>query len=217
MIRRLDQFSDENSSKYRNDGRERFRRTRTRLFPASFIPGNESAKPHRSIDRPSSNDAIDATVSAAAAVVVPPESTLHEFTADSETTRSLSRNTALRPIFVRLPRFVNDKGSNRERYFPSRDQSLHGLLRTGKRFLSRQTSPISDSTRGNGTRERKRERDIYVISYIYIYCLIWTEGYRTVEHDEDITFILKKANVITSRETFFIDGYFAGERFLNGD
>lgn len=53
MIRRLDQFSDENSSKYRNDGRERFRRTRTRLFLASFIPGNESAKPHRSIDRPS--------------------------------------------------------------------------------------------------------------------------------------------------------------------
>lgn len=122
-----------------------------------------------SIVRPSSNDAIDATVSAAAAaVVVPPESTLHEFTADSETTRSLSRNTALRPIFVRLPRFVNDKGSNRERYFPSRDQSLHGLLRTGKRFLSRQTSPISDSTRGNGTRERKRERYTWFRIYIYI-------------------------------------------------
>lgn len=137
-----------------------------------------SARSHTdpSIVRPSSNDVIDATVSAAAAVVVPPESTLHEFTADSETTRSLSRNTALRPIFVRLPRFVNDKGSNRERYFPSRDQSLHGLLRTGKRFLSRQTSPISDSTRGNGTRERKRERDIYVISYIYIYILFNLNG-----------------------------------------
>lgn len=85
----------------------------------------------------------------------PPESMLHEFTADSETTRSLSRNAALQPIFVELPRFVNDKGSNRERYFPSRDQSLYGLLRTGKRFLSRQTSPISDSTRANGTRERE--------------------------------------------------------------
>lgn len=104
----------------------------------------------------------------------PPESMLHEFTADSETTRSLSRNAALQPIFVELPRFVNDKGSNRERYFPSRDQSLYGLLRTGKRFLSRQTSPISDSTRANGTRER--ELDIGDFVYIYIYCLIWTEG-----------------------------------------
>lgn len=167
MIRRLDQFSDENSSKYRNDGRERFRRTRTRLFPRVIYPWKrvrEATPIHRS-------SVHRAMTRSTPPFPPPPPSSFHPNRRfmNLQRTRSLSRNTALRPIFVRLPRFVNDKGSNRERYFPSRDQSLHGLLRTGKRFLSRQTSPISDSTRGNGTRERKRERDIYVISYIYIY------------------------------------------------
>lgn len=111
-----------------------------------------------SIVRPSSNDAIDATVSAAAAVVVPPESTLHEFTADSETTRSLSRNTALRPIFVRLPRFVNDKGSN-DIFRHATNRSMDCCGQENDSYRGKRLSfPIP---RAEMEREREKEREIY--------------------------------------------------------
>lgn len=154
----------------RNETRENGSR-RTRLFSRVIYPSKrvrEATPIHRSSVHRAMTRSTPSFPSPPPPPSFPPESMLHEFTADSETTRSLSRNTALQPILVELPRFVNDKGSNRERYFPSRDQSPYGLLRTGKRFLSRQTSPISDSTRGNGTRERERELDIRDFVYIYI-------------------------------------------------
>ena len=155
----------------RNETRENGSR-RTRLFSRVIYPSKrvrEATPIHRSSVHRAMTRSTPSFPSPPPPPSFPPESMLHEFTADSETTRSLSRNTALQPILVELPRFVNDKGSNRERYFPSRDQSPYGLLRTGKRFLSRQTSPISDSTRGNGTRERERELDIRDFVYIYIH------------------------------------------------
>lgn len=180
MIRCFDQIwpwhdkTDENSrSSSKNivesqrDERKRFRRLFSRvIYPSKRV--REATPIHRSSVHRAMTRSTPSFPSPPPPPSFPPESMLHEFTADSETTRSLSRNTALQPILVELPRFVNDKGSNRERYFPSRDQSPYGLLRTGKRFLSRQTSPISDSTRGNGTRERERELDIRDFVYIYI-------------------------------------------------
>lgn len=166
-----DEKTDRNSWKYRNDERKRFRREQGCFPRHSSLETSRVAKPHRSIDRPPRSTPP-----------FPPESMLHEFTADSETTRS--RNTALQPIFVELPRFVNDKGSNRERYFPSRDQSLHGLSRAGKRFLS-----SVHHFRFHARKWNKRELDIY----IYIYCLIWTEG---IGYGEDITFIFGKRQTL---------------------
>lgn len=104
---------------------------------APFIRGNESSREATSIHR--------------STPPFPPESMLHEFTA--ETTRS--RNTALQPIFVELPRFVNDKGS--------KDIFRHAANRSTDCRGPENDSYRVPHFRFHARKWNKRELDIYIL------------------------------------------------------
>lgn len=128
-----DEKTDLNSWKYRNDERIQSRREQG-CFPRHLsVETNRVAKPHRSTPP------------------FPPESMLHEFTA--ETTRS--RNTALQPIFVELPRFVNDKGS--------KDIFRHAANRSTDCRGPENDSYRVPHFRFHARKWNKRELDIYIL------------------------------------------------------
>ena len=89
-----------------------------------------------------------------------------------------SRNTALQPIFVELPRFVNDKRFSRETILSAADELSYGccgeewFLSRRNEFRELETLSSFDTNLGNETLESSGVRDFAYIPDLQRHCLI---------------------------------------------